>query len=242
MGMVRAKRTGFYAIAGVAMIAIAVTGFWPQYYGRLGGAAPLEPVASHWLVHLHSTLFVGWLFIFVAQSLLIDTGRRALHRTLGPILAGYGYLAATIGVVAAVGLAARRVTLGGEVDDAAAFVIAPLLDMIMFAGFLTAAIRFRNRPEIHKRLMVLATYSFAFIGLVRFLGRNTDLLADVFWGTVAMAAPIAICAALDALLVRKLHMVWVWGLTAFVARLLIEYAGTTQTWLPIGKALIAPFV
>lgn len=242
MAVSRSRSRGFFALAGLAMMAMALTGFWPQYYGRIASGAAFDTQAAHLLIHIHSTLFLGWLTIFVVQALLIDSGRMALHARVGPLLAGYGYLAATFGIAAAVGLAARRVTLGSAFDEAAAFVLAPLLDMAAFVGFLTAALYWRRSAETHKRLMLCATYCFAFIGVVRFLAHHTDWLTDPLTSTVALTAPLALFAILDTFRTGRLHATWVWGIAVFVGRLLIEYLGTTEAWLQIGRQLIAPYV
>jgi hypothetical protein len=41
-------------------------------------------------------------------------------------------------------------------------VIIPLGDMVLFAGFFIPAVIYRRRPEIHKRLMLLATTALLF--------------------------------------------------------------------------------
>ncbi|HKO67105.1 MAG TPA: hypothetical protein VJU53_04790, partial [Burkholderiaceae bacterium] len=54
------RRSYFYLTLPVLMVAMAVVGFWPQYYGRLLTGNALDVGPSHVLVHLHSSLFLGW--------------------------------------------------------------------------------------------------------------------------------------------------------------------------------------
>ncbi|MGZ8993747.1 MAG: hypothetical protein ACXW16_07015 [Burkholderiaceae bacterium] len=236
------RRSNFYLALPVLMVAMAVIGFWPQYYARLLAGTALDKGPSHFLVHVHSSLFIGWLVILFAQALLVRAGRIDLHRRAGPLFAVYGYAAAAIGVVAGLQLAAWRVTRGGALDDAAVFVAAPLLDMIMFAGFLTTAIVYRRRAEIHKALMLFAAYSFAFIGLVRFLARIPGALENVALGTLLLVTPILACIGWQWATRRRVHAVWLVGLAAFTIRLLVEWLATLPQWLPIGRALIQPFI
>lgn len=234
------RRTYLYLVLPVLMLAIALIGFWPQYYGRLLSSSALDVGSSHLLVHIHSSLFLGWLVILFAQAFLVRAGRVDLHRRAGPLFAAYGYGAAAIGVVAGLKLAAWRVTRGGSLDDAAVFVAAPLLDMVMFAAFLTAAIRYRRRPEIHRTLMLFAAYSFAFIGLVRYLVR-VGALENLWLATLLLIAPILACIGWEYATRGRIHVVWFVGLAAFTTRLLVELLAALPPWLPVGRALIRPF-
>ena len=235
------RRSYFYLALPVLMLAMALVGFWPQYYGRLLTGKALDVGPSHVLVHLHSSLFLGWLAILFTQALFVRARRVDLHRRFGPFFAIYGYGAAAIGVIAGLQLAAFRVTRGGSVDEAAIFVAAPLLDMVMFTGFLTAAIIYRRRSEIHRTLMVFAAYSFAFIGLVRYLVR-IGALEDMWLGTLLLVSPILACIVWECATRRRVHLVWFVGLAGFTARLLLELLATLPPWLPVGRALIRPFI
>jgi hypothetical protein len=237
----RRRRSYFYLAMPVLMLAMALIGFWPQYYGRLVTGAALDVGSSHLLVHIHSSLFLGWLAILFAQAWFVRAGRIDLHRRYGPVFAIYGYGAAAIGALAGLQLAAFRVIRGGALDEAAIFVAAPLLDMLMFAGFLTAAIIYRRRSEIHRTLMVFAAYSFAFIGLVRFLVR-IGALENLWLGTLLLVAPILACIGWEYATKRRVHVVWFIGLAAFTTRLLVELLAALPPWLPVGRALIRPFV
>jgi len=236
------RRSYFYLVLPVLMVAMALIGFWPQYYGRLLAGTALDRGPSHFLVHVHSSMFIGWLVILFVQAMLVRAGRADLHRRVGPLFAVYGYGAAAIGVVAGLQLAAWRVTRGGALDDAAVFVAAPLLDMMMFAGFQTAAIIYRRRAEVHKALMIFAAYSFAFIGLVRYLARIPGALENIALGTLLLVAPILACIGWQYATRRRVHAVWFFGLAAFTIRLLVEWLATLPPWLPIGRALIRPFI
>ena len=238
----RGRRTYFYLALPVLMLALALIGFWPQYYGRLLSGGALDAGSSHLLVHIHSSLFIGWLLILFTQAWFARAGRIDLHRRFGPIFATYGYGAAAVGVIAGLQLAALRVTRGGALDDAAVFVAAPLLDMLMFCGFLTAAIVYRRLPEVHRTLMLFGAYSFAFIGLVRYLARIPGTLENLWLGTLLLIAPILACIAWEYAVRRRVHAVWFLGLAAFTTRLLVELLATLPPWLPIGRALIRPFI
>lgn len=236
------RRSLFYLVVPILLIALAMTGFWPQYYGRLATGRALEGAAVHPLVHVHSTLFISWLLAILVQAALVRGGRTRLHQNLGPWLAGSGYAVAGLGLFAGLSLAAAQVARGGSLDAAAVFVAAPILDMLMFTGFLTAAVAWRRRPEVHKRLILFTGYSFAFVGFVRHLGRVPGLMENLWLATFILVAPVALCIAWEAVTQRSVHPVWWIGLAAFTARLLLEFLALLSPWLPIGRALIRPFL
>ncbi|HEV2568690.1 hypothetical protein [Sphingomonas sp.] len=236
------RRSWFFTVVPLLAVSMALIGFWPQYYGRLTSGLALQPKSSHPLIHLHSTLFLGWLLILAGQSLLVRTGRTVLHRRIGPTLVAYGFVAAIVGTVAGLVLAARQVSFGIPIEAAATFVAAPLLDMIMFSGFLAAGILYRRRAQIHRVLMLFSGYSFAFIGLVRYLVRIPSVVSSPALFTALLLVPVLLCILWQAVMHRRVHAVWFVGLSVFTARLLIEFGAAYPAWQPIGQALIRPFL
>jgi uncharacterized membrane protein YfcA len=86
-------------------------------------------------------------------------------------------------------------------DQAAGFLIIPLGDMVLFGGFFGAAILYRRKPEIHKRLILLATVAllFAAIGRLSFvLGRGPVAL-------LAWLSPLLVAMAYDGLVSRRVR-------------------------------------
>lgn len=238
----KTRRSLLYLILPLLLVAMALVGFWPQYYGRLLSGAPLEGPAVHPLVPVHATLFVGWLLIILFQAALVHSGRTPLHQRLGPWLAGLGYVTAAVGLFSGLNLAAARVVRGGSLDEAATFVAAPVLDMVMFTGFLTAAVLLRRRPEAHKRMILFTGYSLAFIGLVRYLARIPGAMENLWLASVLLIAPIILCIGWEASTRRAVHPAWWFGLGAFAARLALELLATLPPWLPVGRSIIRLFL
>jgi hypothetical protein len=145
-------RTRIYTPAAVLALLIAFVGFWASYYGRIfTGTVTTPPI-----IQLHAAVFIGWLLLVIAQAALAARGRMALHMKVGGYGMAYGLLVVVIGVVAT--LAAFRTNLANaNVGEARAILFVGLTDMLSFAPFLAAAWFYRRRPEIHKRLIVVAT-------------------------------------------------------------------------------------
>lgn len=75
-GRVRGEERFFFFMA-LAMAATIVAGFSLNLaIGRSSFDSPL-------LYHVHATIFMGWLALYLAQGYTIATGRRAWHVRLG---------------------------------------------------------------------------------------------------------------------------------------------------------------
>jgi hypothetical protein len=207
-------------------VAIAAIGFWPTYFGPLvAGTAVKTPI-----VHLHAAVYVGWLALFVTQTLLAATGRMAAHMKLGRIAIGYGVLVIVVGVLTAFARFALRVR-AGEVAEGGAQLLGPLLDMLVFAPAFAAAIYYRRKPELHKRLMIVATTSLliAAVGRMQFLDLPP---ARILWVYLIWTAPILLAMAHDFWRQRKVHPVYVLGLVVIVLEgpLGRRPAGQSEGW------------
>jgi hypothetical protein len=234
----RLRKSPFFTILGVVMLIVAIAGFWPQYFSVVTGRAPAA-TTQFWLIHLHAAFFTVWLLLYISQAALIMSGRARMHLKLGPWLTAYGFATAALGLYAAGLLAQRFGVREKNVDAGASFVFFPIIDMVYFAGFLAAAVAYRKVPHLHKRAMFVATFSIAVVGLGRLVGRMSFEGAFV-WQPLILA-PLLIAVAYDLLICRRLYAVIAIGLALHLFRLNAEGFAASGLWLPIGRALIAPF-
>jgi hypothetical protein len=154
VGRARHSADAFYVWMSVACALLAFGGFAPTYWLQL---APRTFIGSP-LVHLHAVLFSAWTLLFVFQASLAARGRLARHRAWG--LLGVSIATAMVLVGCAAATEALRDRLAAGLGDAArAFFIVPISLMVLFGGFVFAAVANASRPETHKRLMALATIS-----------------------------------------------------------------------------------
>jgi hypothetical protein len=232
----RRTRSPFYAGLAFLMIGLALAGFWPQYYSSVVAGVIPEPT-RHPLIHLHSSLFLAWLLAFLVQATLIWRGRLALHRRLGQLLGWYGFAIAAVGLFAGFALAARFGRRLGDMEQAASFVFFPSLDMVYFAAFLAIALIWRNRPEVHRRAMLVATFSIAVVGMGRLL---FPIGSAWIWQPLTLS-PLLLAFGYDLLARRKIYPVLAVGLLVHWLRLNAEGFSASEAWRPIGRALIAPF-
>ena len=227
-------RRRFYVGVSILMAVMALVGFWPSYFGPLlAGTVDVVPV-----LHFHATIYSGWLILFISQAVLAATGRIRLHRKLGQVGIYYGFALIPIGVFTAFSLFAIRVQ-AGLMDEARRGLLSPLTDMMVFPIFFIAAVLYRNRPEIHKRLMVVATtvLLIAAIGRMQFLGRPVPLhLFLLVW-----FLPIFAAMTYDYLTKRLIHPVYVIGLASLSVLRLRNYASDSDVWTQTSNWLAGLF-
>jgi hypothetical protein len=226
----RPRRSRFYVGISVAMTAIVVVGFWASYFGPMLRGN----VARPWVIQLHGAVYAGWMALLLAQVALVAGGRTRTHRRLGQFGIWYGCLVLVMGV--AVSFAAPLLHLAAgewDMDRAAAFLIIPLGDMVLFAGFFGAAVAYRSKPDVHKRLIVLATVAllFAAIGRMSFI-QSTPLLL-LIW-----VSPVLVALAHEALTRRRLDPIYSMGLVILLAGAGRVAVAQSDPWMRTGRALL----
>ena len=199
----------FYAGYTVVALAIVLAGFGPTYYLKADGGARLPP-----LVQLHAALFTAWMLLFALQVVLVASKRTDIHRRLGIL----GILLALAILVAGytTAIAGARTGWTGprtprDLVEALNFLVVPLGDLVLFLGFLVAALYYRRQPETHKRLMMLAMAGGI---LPAALGRlpGTTLIPAAL--TLLLAGPVY-----DRISRRRIHTVYWWGTTIIILSL-----------------------
>src|SRR5512140_423922 len=160
----RARRNthAFYAWVAVAAALIIFAGFARTSYLRSSsGAPPLSP-----LLFAHGVVMTSWMVLFIAQVLLVAVRQTALHRRMGGVGMLLGVLVIVVGVAAPID-AGRRGASTTPAVPALVFMAIPLFDMPVFSGLMGVALWKRRRPDIHKRLMLLATLALLTPGIAR---------------------------------------------------------------------------
>jgi FtsH-binding integral membrane protein len=149
----RRREHMFYTTMAVVIALTVVAGFARTYYLRPWFVeSPLRP-----LVHLHGLVFTSWIVLFLAQTSLIATDRTWVHRRLGIAGAVIAVLMVLLGTTTAIVGAGHG--SGPPGVPPLVFLAIPLADMVVFATLVGTGFRLRRRPDVHKRLMLLATIS-----------------------------------------------------------------------------------
>lgn len=197
----------FYFFMSMVTVAVVVYGFSFTVDKNLIHPAVPRP----WLLYVHAAVFSGWLAFFILQSVLIRTRNVQWHRRTGWLGLGLGIAVVVVGVATALTMARfNRDQLHAQ--DAEAFLIVPLFDMVCFATTFGLAIYWRKKPEFHRRLILIATCALTAAGFGRI--PESILPRELFYAGVD--ALILLGVMRDWLVNRQIHRVYRYALPVFM--------------------------
>lgn len=228
----------FYSGMAITMALTVLIGFGPTYYFRVFSAgspaatisgAPFTPI-----VYLHGFAFSCWVLLFVVQTALVAARRVKLHQRLG--IAGAVLAAVMIVVGTSTAIAAAKAGSAPPGVDPLSFLAIPLGDMVLFAIFVSAALKQRRKREAHKRLMLLAYIAILTAAVARWPG-VLPLGPLGFYGLTFLFLVGAI--AYDLVTRRRVNSVYKWGGALLVlsvpARLILSQ---TSAWRAFAEFLV----
>jgi hypothetical protein len=227
----------FYGGMAVAMALTVFAGFAPTYYLRSWVDAPVTISGSTQLApltQLHGSLFSAWVLFFLVQTALVAGRRVSLHRQLG--VAGVLLAAAmvVVGIMTSLESAARG---GGPPGiDPLAFLIIPLGDMVLFAGFVATAVWQRRNREAHKRLMLLAYVSI----IVAAVARLPGVAAFGPPGFFGLSLLFVVAGMVyDRVTRGRIHPVYLWGGAVLFLSVPLRLAiAATPAWRAVAEFLV----
>lgn len=121
------------------------------------------------ILWIHAGVFFAWVGLFMLQNALIRSRRVRWHRRLGVAGMILGAMVPPTGIATALVMARFDVAQGlRDSVYMAAHLSIPLNDMIFFAGVFAAAAWWRKRPDVHRRLMLVATCLLTAAAFARF--------------------------------------------------------------------------
>ena len=166
----------FFTWMALVMIALSLAAFVPALACPAERHAPLSGLAA-----AHGILFLTWLLLFLVQSRLISGGYIALHRRLGLLSIFVLALMVPVGYTTTISMVRRGFDLSGDLrvdHDPSYEAVFPLCNLLIFALLVIAALLYRHRPQIHKRLMLFANIELMPAPLAHLIG-HTPWLATM---------------------------------------------------------------
>jgi hypothetical protein len=153
------RRRYFVAVAAV-LLAVVIAGFGRTFFGRAFFDVP--PIPGYLIAH--GFVLVSWFVLVVVQTSLVAAHRTDLHRRLG-VLGGFVAAAVVVAAVVAVIYYPASVNARGSMFDGTTLdpllvrtiVWTDLAALATFVIFVAAALYWRRRSDVHKRLMLLAS-------------------------------------------------------------------------------------
>lgn len=233
----------FYLHMALACAATAFLGFAPTYWMPLAS----RTLSASPVIHFHGFLFFTWSLYFVIQTWLAASGRVVNHRALG--IAGVSLATAMtiFGFLASVTSMKHAAALG-QTDAGIAFSIVPMSGIAFFAMVFVLAIMNTRRPEIHKRLMLLAAVSILDAAIARWF--LTFLAPPGPPGPPPVPVTIAPAVVASLLLVvamvrdwrteGRVHPVYIYGTFALLAVKVLNWPiSETAAWHSFAGGILA---
>lgn len=227
----------FYFGAGQVALGLVFWGFAPSYYLKLIFGTPQLSTR----LHIHGAVMSSWLALFFVQACLISARRTDLHRRLGILGIVIAIGVVLLGSTTTFNAAAREVGRHSAEANARVTVLCfELVQMMLFAGLVAAAIGMRRRPDYHKRLMLLATACM----MPSAFSRIPLDLTFIVSGNMSILLLFDLCvmvpAVIDTLRNRRLHPAFGWGGSIALAALNLAYPiAISPQWLRLGTSLVA---
>jgi hypothetical protein len=221
------KLHGFFVVFTLIFAVIVLTAFSRTFFIPVARGTFSKPLA----VHVHGAFFFAWTAALVLQAMLAATKRIRMHRKVGSIA---GWLILPMLVMGT--LVAARDTVNdyyaGDGDAALSFFYGELADLVMFGLLAGAAMLVRNKPEYHKRWVILG--GLGLIGAA--VGRIPEISA---FGLYIFLGLIASVGAYDIASRRKLHPATIIGAVVLLSLgLSEERIGNTTIWLKFAHQLL----
>jgi hypothetical protein len=215
-----AKLHIYFILFSLVFAAIVLAGFSRTFFMPVvRGTFSRPPV-----VYIHGALFFAWTALLVSQSVLAATKRLRAHRKIGRIA---GWLVLPMLALGAIVAArdTRHDFRAGEGDAALAFYYGELADLAMFGLLAGAAMLLRNKPDFHKRWVLMG--SLGLIGAA--IGRIPELSGFFLYIFLGLIASMAVY---DLFSRRSIHVATAVGAVVLLALgLSEEIIGNTQAWL-----------
>lgn len=205
----------FYLFMALLVATVVVYGFSQTIDENLIHAAVHRPS----ILYLHAAVFFGWLIFYIVQSLLVRIHNVPLHRQIGWFGVGLGAAIVLLGVSTAITMTRFQLFRMHAIQDAVTDLIGPFLDMTCFTIPFVLAIYWRRKPELHRRLLLLATCALTAAAFSRFPARMLPawpgaLEFAAYYGGVDLL--ILMGVARDLILDRRIHRVYLYGLPVLI--------------------------
>jgi hypothetical protein len=192
---------------GMSLLVAAVVAFG---FGHTIGANLLHPDTPRPLIlHLHAVVFSIWVVLFITQSALVRVSKVALHRRMGVVAAMLGGILPVLGVTTALAMHHWHDQLNASGHASLSL---PFNDMLTFSVAFGLAIRWRRRPEFHRRLMLIATCCLTSAAFARF--PESMVPDNAFYACVDMLLLLGVLR--DLVVNRHVHAVYRYGLPCMI--------------------------
>lgn len=199
------RRSWFFVCMASALLVIVAVGFAKSFYLRniIYNRHAVNSTLPVYIV-LHGVALTSWFLLFLGQTLLVASGRVRLHRSLGIAGATLAAVVFTLSMFVVVRSVARETSI---------VVLGDMALLLLFAILVAGSVWFRRKPDVHKRLMTIASISIVAPAIARWPGAQSMLPISV------VAPQLFLYTALilyDVVSRRRVHPATAWGVASYI--------------------------
>jgi hypothetical protein len=224
----------FYFLMSLLIALAVVYGFSRTVDDKL-----IHPtIPRPFILYLHAAIFAGWVAFFILQTAIVRAGNVRLHRMTGLFGAALGAGVFVVGIATAIAMARFNI-LHFHARYAGLALLVSFYDMIAFAIPFALALYWRRKPELHRRLMLIATCALTAAAFGRFPIPPHVRPAVFFYAAVDLL--ILLGMARDLTVTKHAHPVYLYALAAFVVcQTVVVHAvyHHSPSWLRIAHAIL----
>ena len=222
----------FYFAMALLFPVIVISGFSRTVNENLFHPAVPRPL----ILWFHGAAFSSWVAFFLFQSVLVRTRNVRWHRFFGWFGAVLGAVMVPLGIATAI-VMTRFDTYQLHQTGAEPFLIVPFFDMAAFGTLLTLAIAWRRQPELHRRLLFIATCVLLDAAFARF-----DFIFDYHFFVFCPDLVIGLGVVRDLLVNRRIHRVYIIALPTLIVLqglATLIWRSEAAWWVRIAHAIMA---
>ena len=226
----------FHASMAWFFVIVAIAGFAPRSLAIVSGAMRSPPL----VVHLHAAVMASWVSLLAVQATLSLAGRMDLHRKSGVaslVVAPLVFIM-LIAVTIIRQNAAAGTPAGPIVNN---ILLVQIRSIVLFPTFLIWALRTRlTDPEMHKRMMLLATLMLLDAAIARMSWLPYNEFPKSYLAVHIYLLLLLVPALLYDLIRRgRIHRAWVWGLALTLPWVVAtELVWGSHWWREFGPKLV----
>ena len=203
----KSRKFSFYFAIGLIAIGAVTAGFMTTYIQPVLGSGIDVPA----VVHLHGAFSFAWIVLFFMQTVAVKSLNFKLHQRMG-----VAALAAAVGIVLTllpVGLFQVRKEIAlGYGESAISAIVGIVTTGIMFSILVALGFRYRRKPKVHKRLMLLATIIILWPAWFRFRHYFPSVPRPDIWFAVVLADSLILVSWIaDKIRYGRIHPVLLYG-------------------------------
>jgi hypothetical protein len=226
----------FHAGMAWLFVIVAVAGFAPRSLAIVSGTMPSPPL----VVHLHAAVMASWVSLLAVQATLSLAGRMDLHRKCGAasLVVAPLVLIMLIAITIVRQNAAAGTPAGPIVNN---ILLVQIRAIVLFPTFFIWALRTRRTdPEMHKRMMLLATLVLLDAAIARMSWLPYNEFPKNYLAVHIYLLLLLVPALLHDLIRRgRIHRAWLWGLALTLPWVVAtEFLWGSHWWREFGPKLV----